>query len=113
MKIRVETNGNTIVFQLNDSSAAKALCAQLPLSAKVEDYGGKEKIFYPPNKLHTDNTPLADSKAGSLAYYAPRGDVALFYQDFGKAPGLYELGHVISGAKDIRDLSGTISIEAE
>lgn len=113
MKIRVEANGRAVVFQLNDSNAARALFAQLPLKEKVEDFGGKEKIFYPPEKLNTDNTPLADSKAGSLAYYAPWGDVVLFYEDFGKAPGLYALGHVISGAEHIRDLRGTLSIEPE
>ncbi len=113
MNIRVTANGKTIVFQLNDSNAAKELIAQLPLETPVEDYGGKEKIFYPPKKLNTDHTPLADSTAGSLAYYAPWGDVVMFYQDFGKAAGLYELGHAISGAEYIRGLSGTISIEAE
>lgn len=113
MKIRVKANGKTIIFQLNDSGAAKELHAQLPLKTKVEDYGGKEKIFYPPKKLNTDHTPHADSTAGSLAYYAPWGDVVMFYQDFGKAPGLYELGHAVSGAEYIYGLSGTITIEAE
>lgn len=113
MKIRVKANGKTIVFQLNDSNAAKELRAQLPMETKVEDYGGKEKIFYPPKKLNTDHTPLADSRAGSLAYYAPWGDVVMFYQDFGKATGLYELGHAVSGTEHIRSLSGTISIETE
>jgi len=113
MKIRIKANGQTIIFQLNNSNAAKELYAQLPLGIKVEDYGGKEKIFYPPKKLNTEHTPLANSTAGNLAYYAPWGDVVMFYQDFGKATGLYELGYAISGAEYIRDLSGTISIEAE
>lgn len=113
MNIRVHVNGKTTVFKLNDSTAAKELYAQLPLEEKVEDYGGKEKIFYPQKKLNTENTPLADSVTGSLAYYAPWGDVVMFYEDFGKAPDLFELGHAVSGIEHIRTLSGTISIEAE
>lgn len=113
MNIRVTANGTTIVFQLNDSNAARELHAQLPLEVTVEDYAGKEKIFYPPSKLSTALTPLANSKTGSLAYYAPWGDVVMFYEDFGKAAGLYELGHAISGTEYIRDLSGTITVEAE
>ena len=111
MKIRVNANGETIVYQLNSSTASKELYAQLPLKIKVEDYGVNEKIFYPPNKLKTENTPLVDSVSGSLAYYAPWGDVVMFYEDFGKASGLYDLGHAVSGIEHIPSLSGTISIE--
>jgi hypothetical protein len=110
MNIRVQANGKTFVFQLNDSTASKELHAQLPLEVKVDNFGGNEKIFYPPKKLNTDHTPLANSIAGSLAYYAPWGDVVMFYQDFGKASGLFELGHAVSGTEYIRSLSGTISI---
>lgn len=47
LQIRVEgTAGENIVFQLNDSIAAKALYEQLPLSIQVENYSNNEKIFY-------------------------------------------------------------------
>jgi hypothetical protein len=78
----------------------------------VENFGDNEKIFYPPKKLNTADTPLVDgARAGTLAYYAPWGDVVLFYGSFGSAPGLYELGHVISGKEYIRGMSGEIQIE--
>jgi hypothetical protein len=112
MQITVNANGNTLVFELNNSTAAKELYAQLPLDIKVENYGGNEKIFYPPKKLTTTDTPLAkDIQAGTLAYYAPWGDVVMFYGSFGSAAGLYELGRIISGGEHIRGLSGTIRIE--
>lgn len=56
MRITLSADGKSIVFELNDSQAAKDLYAQLPLSVDVEDYGGKEKIYYPPKKLKTANT---------------------------------------------------------
>ena len=111
MRISVHANGNITLYDLNDSQAAKALYEQLPLTVKVEPYSDNEMIFYPPKKLATDHTPMANDKAGTLAYYAPWGDVVMFYKDFGSAAGLYELGQAISGTEHIRNLSGTIKIE--
>ena len=113
MKINVMANNALIVFELNDSEASKQLIEQLPLEIKVEDYASNEKIFYPPNKLNTSNTPLANAKNGTLAYYAPWGDVVMFYKDFGSAGGLYELGKCMSGCEAIKALSGTIKITKE
>lgn len=113
MQITVTANGNTIVYELNDSQAARDLHVQLPLEIDVENYSRNEKIYYPPKKLNTANTPLVKSaRSGTLAYYAPWGDVVMFYGSFGSASGLYELGHAVQGDDRIRSLSGTIRIEA-
>ncbi|EFK09897.1 conserved hypothetical protein [delta proteobacterium NaphS2] len=111
MKISVKANSKTTVFELNNSPAARDLYAQLPLSISVENYSNNEKIFYPPNKLKTADTPQADAQPGTLAYYAPWGDVVMFYGSFGSAAGLYELGYAISGSEYIRGMSGTVKIE--
>jgi hypothetical protein len=112
MKISVQANGNTTEFELNNSPAAKDLYAQLPLSITVENYSNNEKIFYPPKKLNATDTPLADGgQSGTLAYYAPWGDLVIFSKGFSSAPGLYELGHVTSGSEYITEMSGTIQIK--
>ena len=71
MTIHVTANGETTVFQLNDSQASEDLYVQLPLNMKVENFSSDEKIFYPPEKLNTNKTPKANAKIGTLAYYAP------------------------------------------
>ena len=112
MRINVMANGKTTVFELNNSPAARDLYVQLPLRITVENYGGNEKIFYPPKKLNTTDTPKAGGgQTGTLAYYAPWGDVVMFYGSFNSAPGLYELGHAVSGSEYIQGMSGTIRIE--
>lgn len=111
MHIEVRADGATVRFQLNDSAAARALYAQLPLRVEVKNYGHDEKIFYPPEALPTEATPPADAKTGTLAYYAPWGNVVMFYADFGKAGGLYELGRAVSGAEYLQTLSGTITLK--
>lgn len=110
MKISVVSNGNTTVFELNDSQASKDLYSQLPLTIAVENFGNNEKIFYPPRKLSVNNTPKANAKNGTLSYYAPWADVVMFYKDFGSASGLYGLGECISGLEYISKMSGTIQL---
>lgn len=110
-QLQVQFDGGTVVYALNDSSAADALLAQLPLTVEVEDYSTNEKIFYPPLPLDTTDAPPAEGGAGTLAYYAPWGDVVMFYDSFGPNPSLYELGRVVSGVEWIGQLSGTITIE--
>lgn len=104
--------GNAVIFQLNDSPAANSLYKQLPLSIDLEDYAGSEKIFYPPEELDTSNTPTAQGPAGTLAYYAPWGDVAIFYSECNGSSGLYELGEAISNTELIPTLAGKAQIEA-
>ena len=110
MRVQVEADGNTTVFELNDSQAAQELYNQLPLTVQVENYSSDEKIFYPPEELDVSDAPGANGVVGTLAYYAPWGDVVMFYGDFGSASGLYELGHAVSGSEFIETMSGTIEI---
>lgn len=112
-QIFVRSGDNTIIYALNDSPAAASLYEMLPLSVEVEDYGNNEKIFYPQKSLDTSNTPLAQGKSGTLAYYEPWGDVVFFYGDYNENPGLFELGQVVSGGEFINQMSGTITIESE
>lgn len=103
---------NSIIFQLNHSAMAESLYSQLPLSVSVENYGNNEKIFYPPEKLDINNAPLAEGPAGTLAYFEPWGNIAIYYGECGGAGGLYELGDTISGAEYISELSGELYIDA-
>lgn len=109
-KIAVSSNKYTVVFRLNNSSAAKDLLKQLPLTLKVENFSDNEKIFYSPKGLDIKGTPKSKGKKSSLAYYKPWDDVVMFYGAASPASGLYELGTVISGGNHISKLSGRITI---
>ena len=111
MQIQIQgENDETVIFQLNDSTAASSLYDQLPMTIDVEDYSDDEKIFYPDKKLDTSKTPMAKGPIGTLAYYEPWGDVVMYYDDCGGASGLYALGEAISGIDQISQLSGLIEI---
>lgn len=111
MVIKVSNGDNIIIYELNDSTAATDLYNQLPLTLEVEDFSSNEKVFYPKSKLDISDTPLADGGSGILAYYEPWGDVVMFYDSFNSNNSLYELGKVIDGEDDIKNLSGEILIE--
>lgn len=111
-QIAVTCGDLQVVYALNDSPAAQSLLSQLPLTVEVEDFSTNEKVFYPPQELDTTNTPLAEGGAGTLAYYAPWGDVVLFYDSFSANGSLYGLGEAVSGAESIGQMSGTITVAA-
>ena len=111
-QISVQFGENTVIYELNDGTAANSLYQQLPLTIEVEDYSTNEKIFYPPQELDTINSPLAQAGTGTLAYYEPWGDVVFFYGDYNENPSLFELGQVLSRGELISQMSGTITIKA-
>lgn len=111
MRISVTSGEYEIVYALNDSPAAAQLYAQLPLTVEVEPFSDNEMTFYP-EALSVEDTPLSDGASGSLSYYAPWGDVVMFYAPCTPNNSLYELGTVVSGEENIASLSGTITVSA-
>lgn len=113
MKIRVSDGTNAITFELNETSAAKSLYAMLPLEVKVENYSNNEKIFYPPTSVSYGSDCIeGDCPAGTLALFSPWGNVVMYYGAASRYSGLYILGKAIEGADGIRNLTGTIRVEA-
>ena len=111
MEIHVTDGTNEVIFSLNDSSAAKSLYEQLPLTIEVADYSTNEKIFYPPEGLDTSDVVEGNGPFGTLAYFSPWGNVVMYYSECGEYPGLYLLGEAKEGAENIEKLSGTITVQ--
>ncbi len=105
-------SGVAITDEASLRAAADALLAQLLLTVEVEDYSTNEKIFYPPQALDTADAPPAEGGTGTLAYYAPWGDVVMFYGDYNASSSLYELGQAVSGGDLVGSLSGAITLTA-
>lgn len=110
VEISIKSEEYEIIYALNESAAAKELCAQLPLTTKAEPFSDNEITFYPPEKLSVSDAPLSSGSAGSLSYYEPWGDVVMFYAPCEPNGGLFEIGHVIYGKENIKKLRGNIEI---
>ena len=113
MQIRLRVGDTEIMATLNDSHTARDFISLLPLTLTLEDYARTEKIGYLPRKLSTAGAPAgSDPAVGDIAYYAPWGNLALFYRDSGYANGLLILGKLDSGveALNVSD-PATVTIE--
>jgi len=110
MKIRLTVDGKAIEATLLDNATARDFASLLPLTLTLEDYNSTEKISYLPRKLSTAGAPAGvDPAPGDVAYYAPWGNLAIFYKDFGYSKGLISLGRIDSG---LDALAGRDSLKA-
>jgi hypothetical protein len=92
MKIRLTVEDTVITATLIDSKTARDLIALLPLTLTLRDYAGTEKISDLPRRLSTEDAPSgSDPSVGDITYYAPWGNLAIFYRDFGYSSGLSPL----------------------
>lgn len=92
MKLKITIGDRVLTATLYDNPTSRDLISMLPLTTTLEDYASTEKIFYPDRKLSTEGAPGGfDPSVGDITYYAPWGDVAIFYKDFGYASGLISI----------------------
>ena len=113
VQIRVRAGATTLTARLEDSAAARDFAALLPLQLTLKDYASTEKIANLPRKLSTEGAPDGvDPDVGDIAYYAPWGNLAVYYRDFGYSRGLVRLGRIESGAQALASIEGPVSIEA-
>jgi len=112
MKIRLKFEDRELTAVLNDSQSAREFLALLPLTITLEDYAGTEKISYLASRLSTSGAPRgSDPAVGDIAYYAPWGNLAIFYRDAGYASGLVILGKLDDVQRISVDGSLNVTIE--
>lgn len=95
MQILFTFDESSFTVTLGDGAAARDLAARLPLTLTMRDFHGTEKVADLPEPLDISGEPAGtDPDVGDLTYYAPWGNLAFFYRDFGHAAGLVSLGAV-------------------
>ncbi len=113
MQIRITAGDQHFTARLDDSVAARDFAALLPLQLTMKDYASTEKIADLPRALSTEGAPAAITPVtGDLTYYAPWGNLALFYRGGHYSPGLVRLGRIELGAEQLASLEGLVIIEA-
>lgn len=104
-RIKLTFECNEIYALINNSKAGNDFLSLLPLSVKAEDFNSTEKIFYLSKKLNIENEPDGiNPKAGDITYYAPWGNIAIFYKNFRYSNNLIYLGK-FENTSDIEKLS--------
>jgi hypothetical protein len=105
MKIRIDIEGTHLTATLENNAASRDFVSLLPLTLTLEDYNMTEKISDLPKKLSTKGAPAGvDPSRGEIAYYAPWGNLAVFYKDFPYSRGLVKLGRLDAGIERLEQL---------
>lgn len=95
MQLKITLDGQPHTATLTESVAARAFAAQLPLSLALQDYADTEKIATLPTRLPPEPGAAHTGAPGDITYYAPWGNLALFYGHGPRAPaGLVYLGRL-------------------
>lgn len=76
---------------------AQAFLNRPPMTLTFEDFNGNEKNNYLQQQLSIAGDIHAEETKGNFCYYAPWGNLAVFYQDIGYSESLYILGTIRSG----------------
>jgi hypothetical protein len=110
--IRLTTDGRVVNATLNDSAAARDFASLLPLTLELSDFHEMERIADLPRRLATTGAPgSAEPKAGDLAFYAPWGNLAIYYRDAPRADGVVVLGRLADGGAEVLATAGRVTIE--
>ncbi|WP_111496846.1 cyclophilin-like fold protein [Marinobacter bohaiensis] len=113
MKIRIIVENQEMSALLEDTPAARQFAGMLPLDLSLEDFHAIEKVTDLPDRLSTDEAPDGyDPGIGDITYYAPWGNLAIFYRDSGYARGLVSLGR-IEGSIDALQQPGPLAARIE
>ena len=113
-RFRLVAEGKEIYGSLYDTPAANDLWESLPLELSFEDYNGTEKIAYLPSSLTTQGEPDSfDPSPGDLCYYAPWGNICIFYRDFRNSSSLVSLGQLDSDIQWLAGQSGDFKMTME
>jgi hypothetical protein len=107
--------GDTVLDgRLWDKPTSRDLIAQLPLTVEFRDLNNVEKIARLPRELTMDGVPEGDDpEPQDIGYYAPSGDLVLYYEDVGYFDGIVRLGTIDSDIEVIRNQTGTFTATIE
>jgi hypothetical protein len=110
VKIKLALGDTVLTADLLDSDTTRDFISLLPLALTLDDYAGTEKVSDLPKRLSTEGAPSGSKPAaGDLTYYAPWGNLAIFYRDFRYSDGLIILGK-INGNIEALESATTVNI---
>lgn len=113
IRIHVIVSNKVLTASLEDTPAGRDFASLLPLELSLNDYNATEKVADLPRKLDTKNAPDSYTpKTGDITYYAPWGNLAIFYKPFQTTRGLVRIGQ-FSGPIDALLKDGAIPVRIE
>ncbi|MEW5861504.1 MAG: cyclophilin-like fold protein [Cyanobacteriota bacterium] len=113
MKINIKVGNEVVTATLIDSKTTQDFISLLPLTLTLKDHANIEKVSNLPRRLSTEDAPPgSDPAVGDIAYYAPLGNLVMYYNDFGYSNGVVILGK-IDGDIDAFNVPGSVEVTIE
>lgn len=113
-RIKLTVNNEEIYVKLDNNKSSKQFLEMLPLTLNFEDYNNTEKIATLPEKLSTEDAPSGyDPQIGDFSYYAPWGNLSIFYKDFRYSNSLVKLGTFESGIEKLENINEDFTVKIE
>ena len=113
--VRITVGSKTIIATLANSDVARDFASLLPLTLIMNDLFRREKFAALPRAISEQGTRSHDYAVGTIGYWPPGPDLAIFYRQDGERipdPGLIVLGKVKAGIEFL-DVPGAIEATIE
>jgi hypothetical protein len=101
-RVRITIGGKSIEATLADSEAARDFASLLPITLPMNDLFRREKFAHLPRAISERGKRTHDYAVGTIGYWPPGPDVAIFYRQDGERipdPGLIVLGKIKAGVE--------------
>ena len=113
-EFRVVMGDTVLTGHLFDNATARDLAAQLPLTLTFRDLNDAEKTAPLPHKLAVDGMPPGDDpRVGDLGYWAPDGDLVMYYGDVGYWTGIMRIGTIDGDLQAVARRTGELVATVE
>lgn len=113
-RIKLSFDNEELYVTLENNNSTQDFLKMLPLTIKFEDYNNTEKIAMLDTKLDTTDAPSGyDPQIGDFAYYAPWGNLSVFYKDFRYSNSLLKLGTFENGIDKMKNIVDETEIKIE
>jgi len=112
-RVRFSMPGAEIVIRVADNPTSRDFVSKLPLTLTFEEFAGKEKISYLPQRLTTEGSSGTATRNGDLIYFVPWGNLGFFYNaGGGPSDDVITIGTVESGMDQLNRLEkGQVTAE--
>ena len=101
-RVRITIGTKSIEATLADSEAARDFASLLPITLPMNDLFRREKFAHLPRAISEQGTRTHHYAVGTIGYWPPGPDVAIFYRQDGERipdPGLIVLGKINVGVE--------------
>lgn len=113
-KVRLSWENNEAVIVLEDNATTQDFLSKLPMTVTLEDYNNTEKISYLDEALVKDETAAGcDPVPGTVALYAPWGNLSIFYKDWSYSDDLIPMGEIESGLDALTGMNRDFTVAIE